>query len=266
MLLCCGGKGLEAYGRGWRRVPCPLACPGLLAASGPRLACVDNTNHALWLNGRVSAAESGIEAALWWRDCLMTLSGDTDCLTLLGPEGEMLLTIPAGIYPQDMCLLPGGNTVAVAGGADGRVHFIRLPGLTEAGRTPLPGNVQRVACAGGMLYALCALEDDGLRCLLCRVPLHDGPHRALALWPGLPGAVHVDDRGALWAASSERLCRMGPAGGLEEMQGDFGLIRRMDSRGGMLLTSDPVLETLSLVRGGRQDVLREGGVQHGIFR
>ena len=55
-------------------------------------------------------------------------------------------------------------------------------------------------------------------------------------------------------------------GGLEEMQGDFGLIRRMDSRGGMLLTSDPVLETLSLVRGGRQDVLREGGVQHGIFR
>ena len=78
--------------------------------------------------------------------------------------------------------------------------------------------------------------------------------------------MHVDDRGALWAASSERLCRMGPAGGLEEMQGDFGLIRRMDSRGGMLLTSDPVLETLSLVRGGRQDVLREGGVQHGIFR
>ena len=116
MLLCGGGR-LAEYREGWERVPCPLACPELLAVSGPRLACVDNANHALWMGGRMVAAESGIEAALWWHDCLLTLSGDTDCLTLIGPGGEMLLTTPAGIYHQDMCLLPGGNTVAVAGGA-----------------------------------------------------------------------------------------------------------------------------------------------------
>ena len=265
MLLCGGGR-LAAYREGWERVPCPLACPELLAVSGPRLACVDNTNHALWMGGRMVAAESGIEAALWWHDCLLTLSGDTDCLTLIGPRGEMLLTTPAGIYPQDMCLLPGGNTVAVAGGADGRVHFIRLPSLTDAGSLPLPGNAHRVAWGGGALYALCAFEDDGLRCLLCRVSPGGGQHRALALWPGLPGAVHVDSQGTLWAAASERLCRLGRSGGVEAVQGDFGLIRHMDSRGNRLLVSDPVLEILSLVQGGRQTVVCEGDVLHGIFR
>lgn len=266
MLLLCGGGRLATYREKWERVPCPLASPELLAVSGPRLACVDNANHALWMGGRTVAAESGIEAALWWRDCLLTLSGDTDCLTLIGPGGEMLLTTPAGIYPQDMCFLPGGNAVAVAGGADGRVHCIRLPSLTDAGSLSLPGNVQRVAFGGGALYALCALEDDGLRCLLCRVPPGGGQYRSLALWPGLPGAVHVDGRGTLWAAASERLCRLGRLGGVEEVQGDFGLIRHMDSHGETLLVSDPVLEALSLVQGGRQTIVREGDVQHGIFR
>lgn len=265
MLLCGGGR-LAAYREGWERVPCPLVCPELLAVSGPRLACVDNANHALWMGERMVAAESGIEAALWWHDCLLTLSGDTDCLTLIGPGGEMLLTTPAGIYPQDMCLLPGGNAVAVAGGADGRVHFIRLPSLTDAGSLPLPGSVQRVAWGGGALYALCALEDDGLCCLLCRVSPGGGQHRALALWPGLPGAVHVDSQGTLWAAASERLCRLGHSGGVEAVRGDFGLIRHMDSRGNRLLISDPVLEILSLVQGGRQTVVCEGDVLHGIFR
>ena len=265
MLLCGGGR-LAAYREGWERVPCPLACPELLAVSGPRLACVDNANHALWMGGRMVAAESGIEAVLWWRDCLLTLSGDTDCLTLIGPGGEMLLTTPAGIYPQDMCLLPDGHAVAVAGGADGRVHFIRLPSMTDAGSLPLPGNVQRVAWGGGALYALCALEDDGLCCLLCRVSPGGGQHRALALWPGLPGAVHVDSQGTLWAAASERLCRLGRSGGVETVQGDFGLIRHMDSRGNRLLVSDPVLDILSLVQGGRQTVVCEGDVLHGILR
>ena len=265
MLLCGGGR-LAAYREGWERVPCPLACPELLAVSGPRLACVDNANHALWMGGRMVAAESGIEAALWWHNCLLTLSGDTDCLTLISPGGEMLLTTPAGIYPQDMCLLPDGNAVAVAGGADGRVHFIRLPSMTDAGSLPLPGNVQRVAWGGGALYALCALEDDGLCCLLCRVSPGGGQHRALALWPGLPGAVHVDSQGTLWAAASERLCRLGRSGGVETVQGDFGLIRHMDSRGNRLLVSDPVLDILSLVQGGRQTVVCEGDVLHGIFR
>ena len=74
MLLLCGGGRLAAYREKWERVPCPLASPELLAVSGPRLACVDNTNHILWMGGRTVAAESGIEAMLWWHDCLLTLS------------------------------------------------------------------------------------------------------------------------------------------------------------------------------------------------
>ena len=76
----------------------------------------------------------------------------------------------------------------------------------------------------------------------------------------------MDSRGVLWAAASERLCRLGCSGGVEEVQGDFGLIRHMDSRGETLQVSDPVLDALSLVRGVRQTIVREGDVQHGIFR
>ena len=130
MLLASGSSGLMAYQGGWRALPCPLPSPGLLARDHHRLAVLDNTSRLVWTGRRLIPVDSGIEAMLLWGDRLLTLSGDTDCLTCFSlVTGGPLLTIPAGVYPQDMCLLPGGRSLAVCGGADGLMHIIRLPEL-----------------------------------------------------------------------------------------------------------------------------------------
>lgn len=263
MLLACGSSGLMACQGGWRRLPCPLPCPEMLVRDRSRLAVLDNTAHSVWAGRRIIPVSSGVEAMLLWQDSLLTLSGDTDCLTLISLHtGEPLLTIPAGVYPQDMCLLPGGRSLAVCGGADGTLRVIRLPELWEEQAISLPGSVQRVACAAGNLYALCALEDDGLCCQLCRI--QGNGWEALARWPGLPGAIHADDAGGLWVAASEVLCCF-QQGQCRPFNGEFGLIRHMDSRRGALLASDPVMDVLWLVQGGQTKMLHEGNVQHGVF-
>lgn len=263
MLLACGAVGLMAHQGEWRVLPCPLPFPEMLARHHGRLAVLDNTTHAVWTGSRILPVDSGVEALLLWQDALLTLSGDTDCLTLFSlTTGQPLLTIPAGVYPQDMCLLPGGRSLAVCGGADGLLRVIRLPELWEEQAIALPGSVQRVACLSGVLYALCALEEDGLCCQLCRV--QGGSWTAMARWPGLPGAIHADDAGRLWIAASEVLCCF-HRGEYRAISGSFGLIRHMDSHRGALLASDPVMDALWLVQSGQTKMLHEGNVQHGVF-
>lgn len=263
MLLACGSAGLMVHQGEWRPLAMPLGSADMLARGGGRVAVLDNAAHAVWVGGRIIPVDSGVEAMLLWRDSLLVLSGDTDCLSAFSlATGQMQLTIPAGVYPQDMCLLPGGRSLAVCGGADGRLRIIRLPDLWAEGEIALPGSVQRAACVGGTLYALCALEDDGLCCQLCRIS--GGGWLAMARWQGLPGAIHADDTGGLWVAASEALgCFR--RGEYRAVPGTFGLIRAMDSRGGTLLASDPVMETLWCVQGGRCRAMHEGGVQQGIF-
>lgn len=263
MLAACGSGGLMFFEGSWRPLPCPLPCPEILALSNARLAVVDNTAHTAWDGRHSMPVDSGVEAMLLWGDSLLTLSGDTDCLTLFSLSTALPhLTVPAGVYPQDMCLLPGGRSLAVCGGADGMLRVFRLPGLWEAEALRLPGNVQRVACLGGALYALCAMEQDGLCCQLFR--LHGRSCCAMARWPGLPGAIHADGLGRLWVAASETLCCL-HHGVCRAIAGDFGLIRRMDSRGGVLLAADPVMDTLWRISGHSAAALWEGPVQHGIF-
>lgn len=263
MLAACGSSGLMSLGNGWQRVSCPLPCPEMLARCGSRLAVLDNTVHAVWTERRIIPVDSGVEAMLLWQDALLTLSGDTDCLTLFSlSTGQPQLTIPAGVYPQDMCLLPGGRSLAVCGGADGMLRVIRLPELWEEQAIRLPGSVQRAACLGSVLYVLCAIEHDGLCCQLCRV--QGGGWVSLAQWPGLPGAIHADGIGRLWIAASELLCCF-HRGEYRRIPGEFGLIQHMDSRQGQLLVSDPVLDALWLVEGTHTKMLHEGNVQHGIF-
>lgn len=263
MLAACGSSGLMAYRGGWQPLPCPLPCPEMLARRGDQLAVMDNTVHAVWTGRRILHVDSGVEAMLLWGDGLLILSGDTDCLTLFSmATGQPQLTIPAGVYPQDMCLLPGGRSLAVCGGADGMLRVIRLPELWEEQAIRLPGSVQRAACMGGVLYALCAVEDDGLCCQLCRI--HGHAWSIMARWPGLPGAIHGDQAGRLWIAASEALGCF-HRGEYRPVPGEFGLIRHMDSRQGMLLASDPVMDALWLIQGGQTKMLHEGNVQHGVF-
>lgn len=263
MLAACGASGLLTYCGGWQPLSCPLPFPEMLAHRGDVLAVLDNTAHAVWVGRRIIPVDSGVEAMLLWENTLLTLSGDTDCLTLFSlATGQPLLTVPAGVYPQDMCLLPGGRSLAVCGGADGLLRVIRLPELWEEQALALPGSVQRVACMGSTLYVLCATEQDGLCCQLYRV--EGGRWSAIARWPGLPGAIHADSAGRLWVAASELLCCFHQCE-YRLLPGEFGLIRHMDSRGGKLLASDPVLDALWLVEGGQTKKLHEGNVQHGIL-
>ena len=263
MLLACGSAGLMAHRGGWQSLPMPLDSADMLACGGGRVVVLDNAAHAVWDGAKIIPVDSGVEAMLLWREMLLVLSGDTDCLTMFSlATGEMLLTMPAGVYPQDMCLLPGGRSLAVCGGADGRVRIVRLPDLWAEREILLPGSVQRAACLGGVLYTLCALEDEGLGCQLCRISGRDWC--TMARWPGLPGAIYGDGNGRLWVAASEALgCFR--HGEYRAVPGEFGLIRHMTSRGGMLLASDPVMDTLWQVEGHRVRALYEGSVQQGIF-
>lgn len=259
MLAACGAQGLMARQSTWRNLACPLPRADMLSCAQGRLAVLDNGLHAVWVDGRILPVDSGVEAMLLWGDSLLTLSGDTDCLTCLSlATGLPQLTIPAGVYPQDMCLLPGGRSLAVCGGADACLRVIRLPELWEEQTIHLPGSVQRAACLGGALYALCATGQDGLCCQLCRVIGRTAC--PMARWAGLPGAIHADDQGRLWVAASERLVRF-HKGECRHIPGEFGLIRHMCSCRGTLLAADPVMEKLWQVHGDAATVLLDAPVE-----
>lgn len=201
ILLCCGEQGLLEHRNGWRRLPCPLARPALAAASGGVMAAVDTVNGELWAMGRIIPVDPGAEALLLDPAHALVLSGETDCLTLLDlATGQPLLTSPVGVYPQDMCLL-SGRLAAVCGGADGAVRLMDPQQLETLRLIPLPGQTQRLAWSGGVLYVLCADCDGMLCCVLWRILRNGHPLRVLQL-PGLPGALCADGRGGVWAASS----------------------------------------------------------------
>ena len=269
ILLGCG-EGLMMLEREWRVAECPLAGVTNIALEGGRIAALDNGAHQLWLGGEVLPAETGIESVRLWQGHCLTLSGDTDCLTLTdAATGELLLTTPVGVYPQDMCVLPNLGMVAVCGGADGTVRLLTLPDLTPVKTAHVPGNAQRIDASCGWLHVLCLTEDDGLRCLLCRVPIHGERYDPVATLPGLPGAIRADRTGGLWTAASERLYHFPRGSRVPDWSlPGFGLIRHIDCRGRWVLVTDPVMGLCALVDStGRQpvQVVYEGDVGQGRF-
>lgn len=269
ILLGCG-EGLLVLEREWRRIPCPLAQVTNVAVERGQLAAADNAAHQLWLGGQPLLAASGMEALRLWQGRCLSLSGDTDCLTLLdAASGELLLSAPAGVYPQDMCVLPGLGLVAVCGGADGTVRLLSLPDLRPVKTARVPGNAQRIDASCGWLHVLCLTEDDGLKCLLCRVPIRGDRYDPVATLPGLPGAIHADRAGGLWMAASEKLYHFSRDSRLpDQALPGFGLIRHIDCWGQWALVTDPVMGLCALVDGsGRQPVrvLYEGDVGQGMF-
>lgn len=268
ILLCAGEAGLlytPGAGAPWRALPCPLRCPSLLVRRTRAPAAADERAHTLWLDGRLLPLDGGVEALYRCEAGVLCLSGDTDCLTLIDPcSGLPLITSPAGAYPQDVCLL-SDRAAAVCGGMDGTLRLLRLPELTTLQVIRCPGSVQRVVRRGGTLYALCACGDETLRCVLCRITLSPARCEAVASWPGLPGCLHAEADGTLWIAASETLLRLPPGGPVSRVPGDYGLIRRLDSRDGRLLAADPVLGLCTLVTQERQRVLYEGDVEDARF-
>ena len=269
ILLGCG-EGLLMLERDWQEVECPLARVSNVAVEGSHLAALDNDARQLWLGGRVLPTDTGVEALRLWQGRCLTLSGDTDCLSVTdASSGELLLTTPVGVYPQDMCVLPGMGMVAVCGGADGTVRLLTLPDLRHVRTAHVPGNAQRIDASRGSLHVLCLTEDDGLKCLLCRVPLRGDRYDPVATLPGLPGAIHADRSGGLWTAASERLYHFPRDSRVPDrtLQG-FGLIRHIDCWGQWVLVTDPVMGLCALIDGaGRQPlrVLYEGDVGEGRF-
>lgn len=266
VLLCCGEDGLLCHRNTWQTLSCPLPAPSLLCLSGDRRAIVDNSEHLLWMEDQLFSVDSGIEGMLLWQGQPLLLSGDTDCLTLLDPaSGNPLFLAPAGVYPQDLCLLPG-NAAAVCGGGSGSVLLFSLPELRLLRTLRVPGSAQRIACLGKWLYVLCTTEDDGLRTLLCRVDPHTGRCEPLTALPGLPGALYIDPRG-LWVAVSETLYRFTPGERKPSFHLDgLGLVRHITGRQGLLLLSDQLLGTLFLLQPGKPlQPLWEGDVGQAAF-
>ena len=287
ILLGCG-EGLMMLERDWRAVACPLAEVTNIALENGRIAALDNGAHQLWLGGEALPTDTGMESVRLWQGHCLTLSGDTDCLTLTdAATGEPLLTTPVGVYPQDMCVLPGLGMVAVCGGADGTVRLLTLPDLTPVRTAHVPGNAQRIDASHGWLHVLCLTEDDGLQSLLCRVPIHTGPHsqtdwQSQTDWhgqtdryipvttlPGLPGAIRADRNGGLWTAASEHLYHFPRNSRTPDRSlSGFGLIRHIDCRGRWVLVTDPVMNLCALIdAAGRlpMRVLYEGDVGQAVF-
>lgn len=242
---------LLALGAGklWSRgptPPCPLARADLLGGGGTLL--VDNHARRCAWRGRCFPCAPGIEDALCWGERPLLLSGEADSLTLHAPDGVPEWTLRVGIAPRQLCLLPGGRCLAVAGGLSGEILLLRLPELTPLRSVPVPGAATCLTVGQGWLYAACAVGEEEIHCLLCRLSLHTGRMETLQTFPGLPGALAAGPGGALYLGATERLYRFaGDPPQLATSRGGFGLPRRILPLGGRILAADPVLEQALLL-------------------
>lgn len=224
---------------------CPLrqATHGAADARGMTLA--DSASRRLWHNGRVLPCCPGLETLLRWKGFVLTLSGETDCLSLLAPDGRLLVTAPCGMYPQDACI--DGHTVYTAGGADGLVHLLSLPELREEGTIAVPGMPQRISVCGTTACVLCLCGSEEVHSLLLRIALPGRTQQVIARLPGVPGAV-LTGPGGTWAATTETLLRFPPDSTVPDLCiGGFNLITRMGpAEEGLLLHDGPEERTVLL--------------------
>ena len=165
---------------------------------------VDNEAHQLHLDGHVFPCDRDIEAAMRWHEYALLLSSDTDCLSLWDSDGLVRLA-KVGVYPQDMAVQ--GEFAYVCGGADGKLHLLRLPDLHEAAEYMLPGMPERVCLARDAAYVLTLLPEPEVHTALLSVDLATGKWSETAAFGGIPEAITADKSG-LWIAVSEGVVRM----------------------------------------------------------
>ena len=160
---------------------------------------VDNQTHTLHLDGQTFPCDRDIETALPWRQYALLLSSDTDCLSLWDEDGLVRLT-RVGVYPQDMALQE--EQVVVCGGADGKIHLLSLPNLTETAEFSVPGMPERICITEEAAYLLSLLTEPEIHTVLLRLYLTSGQWAELRRFRGIPEAITAD-RSGVWIAVSE---------------------------------------------------------------
>lgn len=102
-------------------------------------------------------------------DHICALSQDADCILAFCPgTGEMRFSVPAGVYPRDLCPSPCGRFLAAAGGLAGEIGI-----YDENFECRIQYKVPGAACAvcflpRGML-ALCAVGEGELSSRLMKI-------------------------------------------------------------------------------------------------
>lgn len=173
---------------GFARVGPPgyALCAGMgrvyCAGAGRCLCCRGDTGEELF----DFPVPPGVCVLCLFRGMVCALSTEADCVTAYDPEtGEMLYAAPAGAYPRDLC--PGGEWLAVAGGAAGEI--LLLDGeMRRAARFRLPGTVCGACFQPRGLYALCAAGEEELKARLLRVSLR-GVWEEIFLDPQPPASL-----------------------------------------------------------------------------
>ena len=241
MLVLGCDAGLFALEKDFTPLPCPLRPVTHVASLGKRLITVDDTHHLLWTGQRVIACDRGLTMLMMLRHHLLTLSGETDALTLWDADGNRLISAHAGVYPTGMCPLADG--LAVCGGAEGKLLLFTLPGLHPAGSVAVPGICQQVCPGGRGVYILCLVGHEVPSCLLCRWVLRAQRYQPVAELPGLPGALTPDGFGGCWAAAGEALYHF-PAGksSPDATVSGFGLIHHLTGDGQHLYCCDGLMD------------------------
>ena len=166
---------------------------------GKREWWVDDAAHLLHFCGQVFPCDRDVEAALSWREYALLLSSDTDSLSLWDSEGLVRLT-RVGVYPQDMALQE--EQVIVCGGADGKIHLLNLPDLTETAEFSVPGMPERICITEEAAYLLALLTEPEVHTVLLRLYLTSGQWAELRRFRGIPEAITAD-RSGVWIAVSE---------------------------------------------------------------
>ena len=165
---------------------------------------VDNEQHLLHIGGRSFRCDRDIEATAAWKDHVLLLSSDTDCLSLWDREG-MIRTARVGVYPQDVAVR--GDVAYVCGGADGKLHVLPLPDLHTSAEFVLPGMPERLCIWDVVAYVLTLLVEPEVHTALLSVQLDTGDWREVAQFAGIPEGIVVDGKG-LWVMVNEGVTRL----------------------------------------------------------
>ena len=165
---------------------------------------VDDAAHLLHFCGQVFPCDRDVEAALSWQEYALLLSADTDSLSLWDDEGLVRLT-RVGVYPQDMALQE--EQIIVCGGADGKIHLLNLPDLTETAEFSVPGMPERICIAEDAAFILTLLTEPEVHTVLLRLQLPCGQWKQIQAFAGIPEAITADKSG-LWIAVSEGVTRL----------------------------------------------------------
>nr|MBR4280438.1 hypothetical protein [Clostridia bacterium] len=165
---------------------------------------VDNAEHLLHFGGRAFPCDREIIADASWKNHVLLLSADTDCLSLWDEDG-LIRTARAGLYPQGMAVQK--DTAYVCGGADGKLHLLSLPALHETAEFMLPGMPEQVCPHGTHIYVLSLLSEPEVHAALLRLSPDTGLHVEIFRFSGIPGALAAAQQG-LWVGVSEFVFRL----------------------------------------------------------